>query len=166
MKKIFVLIAASFTLSACATIVSGTQQTVFVETPFMEGASCSLVDSKNGIWHIPHTPAATTVTKGNGPLNVTCKKSGYITATTSVDEDLAGATFGNIILGGGIGIFVDAASGAAQKYPDKIIVWMQPNKWSSQQQKKEWLSAKEKYEEDLRQKEEAAKRAKEPTLNQ
>jgi len=164
MKKLFALFAVSV-LAGCATVVSGTQQSVFIETPFAEGASCQLHDSKNGSWYLPSTPAAVTVLKGNGPMNITCKKSGYQTATVSADDEFAGATLGNIILGGGIGVFVDAASGAAQKYPDKIIVWMKPNKWSSTQQRKEWEDAKAAYEKEVAEKLEAQRRAQQTQQN-
>ena len=154
MRKTIATMAALL-LCGCATVVSGTQQSVFVETPFVEGAECSLRDSKSGSWYLPSTPGSASVTKGDGPLNVVCKKEGYTTSTVSVDDEFAGATLGNIILGGGIGVFVDAASGAAQKYPDKVIVWMKPKKWKFSLQQKEWEAAKAAYEEELQRKIEA-----------
>lgn len=152
--RIFQVLAAAsvLTMTGCATVVSGTQQSVFIDTPYVEGAECKLQDSKHGNWYLPATPGAVTVLKGNGPMNVICKKTGYQTATVSADDEFAGATLGNIILGGGIGVFVDAASGAAQKYPDKIIVWMKPNKWASNKQREEWEAAKASYEKEVAEK--------------
>jgi len=158
MRKFMPVLAAAL-LCGCATVVSGTQQSVFVETPFVEGAECTLRDSKSGSWYLPGTPGSATVTKGDGPLNIVCKKKGYTTGTVSVDDEFAGATLGNIILGGGIGVFVDAASGAAQKYPDKIIVWMKPQTWKSAAQRKEWEAAKAEYEAEVRRKLEAEREA-------
>lgn len=126
MKKVSSIIAAAVMLTGCATIVSGTQQNIFVDTPHVNGAECKLTDSKNGSWYLDSTPGSVSVLKGNGPMNIVCTKAGYERGVVSVDENVSGATFGNIILGGGIGIFVDAASGAAQNYPDKVIVWMKP----------------------------------------
>jgi hypothetical protein len=137
---------ALINLSACATIVSGTQQSMFVDTPELEGASCKLTDSKSGTWILENTPGSVSVAKGNGPMNITCKKNGYKTATTSVEEEVAGATLGNVILGGGVGILVDAASGAAQKYPDKTVVWMQPVSWKSIEQRHTWEEKKKDYD--------------------
>lgn len=57
---------------------------------------------------------------------LTCEKKGFKTTTHSFDETIVGATFGNIILGGGVGLLVDAASGAAQEYPSLVHVVMQP----------------------------------------
>jgi hypothetical protein len=153
------LLAAALILSSCASIVSGTQQSVFIDTPHVNGAECKLTDSKNGSWYLPSTPGSTSVLKGNGPLNVVCSKSGYETASVSVEETVAGATFGNIILGGGIGIFVDAATGAAQVYPDKVIVWMKPKHFASSAEKKSWENAKAEYERKIQAEIEAQKKA-------
>ena len=79
-------------------------------------------------------------------MNIVCKKKDYKTASYNLEEDIAGAVLGNVILGGGIGIFVDAATGAAQKYPDKATVWMEPLNWENQSAKEEWLSKKEAFD--------------------
>lgn len=145
MKSGYVLIG-TLLLSGCATIVSGSQQSLFIDTPDVEGAKCNLSDSKGGAWYLGNTPGSINVVKGNGPMNIVCKKDGYKTATISLEEDIAGATLGNVILGGGVGILVDAASGAAQKYPDKATVWMEPHRWSSASAKEDWKSRKAAYE--------------------
>ncbi len=135
-------------LSACSTIVSGTQQSIFIDTPKVDGAKCRLTDSKTGTWYLPVTPGSISVLKGDGPMNVVCTKDGYESETVSVDETLAGATLGNIILGGGVGFLIDAASGAAQKYPDKITVWMKPKKWTNKEEQKAWYADKRAFEEE------------------
>ena len=146
--KTMILGALSLLLGACASITSGTQQAVFVETPMVNGAVCKLTDSKKGSWYLPASPGSVSVLKGDGPMNVVCDKDGYTTGITSVDEEVAGATFGNIILGGGIGIFVDAATGAAQKYPDKVVVWMRPVVWKSPDDEIAWNEQKRKFDEE------------------
>ena len=129
-------------LSACSTITTGTTQSLTVETPFADGAKCSLVDTKGSTWRVTQTPQTVEVNKGDGPMTITCTKSDYQRGTTVLEEGFAGMTLGNAILGGGVGLIVDAASGAAQEYPDSVSVWMQPNKWKSSAQKAEWEAAK------------------------
>lgn len=155
---VLTLTAVSF-LASCATIVSGTQQNIFVDTPHVNGAECKLNDSKNGSWYLQSTPGSVSVVKGNGPMNIVCTKTGYETAVISTDEAVSGATFANVILGGGIGIFVDAASGAAQKYPDKVIVWMKPKKWPSATAREEWEDEKAAYERKIQEDLEIKKKA-------
>jgi len=165
MKKISSICATAILLSGCATIVSGTQQNVFVDTPHVTGAECKLTDSKNGSWYLDGTPGSVSVVKGNGPMNIVCTKAGYERGIVSVDESLTGATFGNIILGGGIGIFVDAASGAAQNYPDKVIVWMKPKSWASASDRKAWENQKAEYERKVQADLEAKKKTEQTSNN-
>ena len=145
MKKLLPIIALT-TLSACSTITSGTTQPFKVLTPGAEGAKCELVDSKEGRWIISSTPETREITKGDGPLTVTCSKSGFKTASVDVAEGFAGATLGNVILGGGIGLVVDAASGAAQEYPDEVTVWLEPNSFKSSAAKEAWFAEKAAFE--------------------
>lgn len=132
--------------AGCSTITTGTSQPITITTAKVTGAKCELVDSKNGRWVVGDTPGTMEITKGDGPLTVSCSKSGYKTTKIIVEEYFAGATLGNVILGGGIGIIVDAASGAAQEYPDEVLVWMEPNTFKSKAAKKEWFAEKEAYE--------------------
>jgi len=151
-KKFLLLPTFVLLLASCASVTSGTTQTISIVTPDAEEAKCELADSKSGRWYLPQSPGSVTVKKGDGPMTITCRKEKYKTAVVQVDEELAGATLGNIILGGGIGIFVDAASGAAQKYPDQVYVWMEPNKWSSAEKKQDWMDRKSAYEREQEEK--------------
>ena len=69
---------------------------------------------------ITATPGSVRLDKSKNDLSVTCAKDGYQTATVSRAASFGGATFGNIIAGGVIGVVVDAASGANYSYPDDI----------------------------------------------
>ena len=151
MKTIIKLCGLIFTLSSitftgCATITSGTTQSVVVITEKdVINAECKLTDKKGGTWHLPHTPGAVRVQKGDGPMTIVCNKEGYKSSLLTIEETLTGTTFGNILLGGGIGILIDTASGAAQQYPDKIIIWMEPAEWDSEEDKNSWLNEKEQF---------------------
>lgn len=140
------LMAAAILLPACSTVTTGTSQPFAVKTAEVDGAKCELVDSKDARWVIPETPGTVEITKGDGPLNVTCTKAGFKNGELLVEETFAGMTAGNIILGGGIGIIVDAASGAAQEYPDEVLVWMEPKSFASKAQKDAWFEAKNAHE--------------------
>lgn len=130
-------------LQGCATVTTGTGQTITIITERdVEGASCELVDQAFGVWHLDSTPGEVTVNKGDGPMTIVCRKPGYRDGSVLVDEDVTGATYGNILVGGGIGAAVDAASGAAQHYPDRVIIWMEPVHWESLEARIEWLKAK------------------------
>ncbi len=157
MKKLL-LLTSVISLGACSTITTGTSQPFTVKTAEVQGASCTLTDSKGASWKVSSTPDTREITKGDGPLKVTCSKSGYKTTSVIVEEGFAGATLGNVILGGGIGLIVDAASGAAQEYPDDVTIWLEPNSFASTAAKEAWFAEKAEFE--------AAQKAAEQATNQ
>jgi len=122
--------------------MTGTSQGLTVITPHAESARCDLVDSKANQYYIKDTPGSATVTKGDGPLVITCKKSGYKTETVTVEESFSGVTLTNLFLLPVVGIVVDAASGAAQEYPSTVEVWMQPSSFKSAADRTEWEAKK------------------------
>ena len=97
----------------CSSIIEGTSQTLsFDSNP--SGAECTL--SRNGmVIGSVRTPGGLTVKKTKYDINLLCHKDGYQDATAFLNSDVAGATAGNIILGGGIGWAIDSASGAASQ---------------------------------------------------
>lgn len=106
-------------LSACATIVNGSSQTVTVSTT-PASATCSLDRMGQRIAAIAATPASVRIDKSKNDLSVTCGKEGYQRATVVHSPSFSGATFGNLIAGGVIGVVVDASSGANYSYPTDI----------------------------------------------
>lgn len=109
-----------FGLSGCASIVSGSNQSISVDTPGCEGAACQLTNDK-GTWYVK-SPGSVTVSRAYGPLSVACNKEGFGRATTSVNSSTKAMAFGNIIFGGIIGAGVDIGTGAAYDYPVTISV--------------------------------------------
>lgn len=91
-------------------------------------------------------------------MALTCEAKGFKKTTNSFDETLVAATLGNIILGGGIGILVDAASGAAQEYPSKVSVLMEPEDSASDDIKKRYQELKKELAEKMKKDKEAEKK--------
>ena len=85
----------------------------------VNGAACTLQNEK-GSWSLS-TPGSAVVTNSRENLSVKCQKAGYQTAIVSVpSKHKDSATWGNVILGGGIGYIWDRKSGAAFIYPSTI----------------------------------------------
>jgi hypothetical protein len=112
--------AISLFVSGCATIVDGSKQSVSVATTPVQGARCTLKNTE-GTWYIT-TPGSTTVHKTKNDMSVDCTKDGYADGHQMAVAHFGGATFGNIVLGGGVGAIVDAASGANYYYDSPITV--------------------------------------------
>jgi hypothetical protein len=116
-------------LTGCASIVSGTNQPLTVETRAdtgaVSGANCKLSNNK-GTWYLT-SPGSTTVNRSFEDLSISCEKPDYKTGLLTVKSSTKGMAFGNILLGGVIGAGVDVATGAAYDYPAVITVVMGTN---------------------------------------
>ena len=106
-------------ITGCASIISDGQMNMTV-TSEPEDARCEL-SNKEGRY-VVRTPGTIPVDNTCSPLTVVCKKDGYKTVQREMDYSHKGETWGNIILGGGIGYFVDRGTGAACEYPQSITI--------------------------------------------
>ncbi len=59
---------------------------------------------------------------------------------------MSGEIWGNLLLGGAVGVIVDAASGAGSRPPGEIMIWMEPSVFESGQDRQKWLCAKDEAE--------------------
>tara|TARA_R110002110_G_scaffold374185_1_gene584015 strand:- start:366 stop:791 length:426 start_codon:yes stop_codon:yes gene_type:complete len=119
--SLFVLVS----LPGCSSIIEGTSQEILVNTN-PAGADCSLVREGISIGRIDPTPGAVTIKKTKHDITVECSKAGYSDATYLNHSDVAGATVGNVLLGGGIGWAIDSASGADNKYDSPVNMTLVP----------------------------------------
>jgi hypothetical protein len=117
--------ALALLVSACATIVKGTTQMVAIDTPGAPGAKCSLASSAIGSMQIV-TPANVSLQKGQEAISVRCTKECYQDGVGIIASNTEAMAAGNIIVGGIIGLGVDAASGAMNKYTDQNQITMVP----------------------------------------
>tara|TARA_X000001036_G_scaffold308738_1_gene287403 strand:+ start:1955 stop:2380 length:426 start_codon:yes stop_codon:yes gene_type:complete len=115
MKKL-VLMLSVLSVSACASIVSGDQQVVSVETPDCDGAKCKL-SNEQGTYYVSPTPGTVTINKSASPMILECSK-GNKKEMSTVESGTEGMAFGNILAGGIIGAAVDMGTGAAYDYPN------------------------------------------------
>lgn len=112
-------------LSGCASIVSGSEQSLSVvamgESGNVNGARCSLSNDK-GQWYTT-TPGSVTVRRSYSDMAVTCQNA-KTSGALQVKSATKGMAFGNILFGGIIGAGVDMSTGAAYDYPALITIQM------------------------------------------
>jgi hypothetical protein len=113
-------------LSGCSTIIEGRSQQLMVNTN-PPGADCGLYRQGVRIATVQNAPGSALVEKTKHDIWVVCVKPGYQQATYFNHSGAAGATVGNIILGGGIGWIIDSASGADNKYDSPVNLTLSPN---------------------------------------
>ncbi|MBS0470506.1 MAG: translation initiation factor 2 [Proteobacteria bacterium] len=123
------LAASVIALSGCASIIKGSTQSIAITTTPVSGANCNLT-SKEGNWPVV-TPGVVKVDKTKEDITIRCTKDGYKDAMSTIPSDFQGWTLGNLLLGGIIGVGVDAATGAMNEYPHSFNVPMEPLDHSS-----------------------------------
>jgi uncharacterized protein YceK len=114
-RQILISLAGVMVLVGCATITKGTTQAVSINTPGVPGAQCTLTSSAIGTKMV-QTPATIVLEKGQDGVTVNCKKECYSDGVGVIASNVEAMAAGNIIAGGVIGLGVDAASGAMNKY--------------------------------------------------
>ena len=104
-------------LAGCATITKGTSQAVTIATPGADGASCTLTSGAIG-QKVVTTPATIVLEKSQENISVLCRKECFQDAAGLIPSSLETMAAGNLIAGGVVGIGIDAASGAMNKYTE------------------------------------------------
>jgi len=125
------LVALAIASSGCATVVGGTTQEVFVETD-PAGAECKVDRLGANVGVVKPTPGRVNVSRSKETMVVSCTLDNYEQANETLSSKFTGATLGNVLLGGIVGIAVDAASGANNKYPERVTVIMTPASFPSE----------------------------------
>ena len=148
--RLLAVVALSLAVSGCAFYLSGPTQAIDIETPGADGAKCTLIDAVDAARHLDGSPGKVTMPSGDGPFTISCGKQGFQTASAVFDEGLNLEVFWNLLNGGVPGIYIDGMSGAAQKYPEKIVVWLRPNQFASPTEEREWLAKRAAYENQLK----------------
>lgn len=124
-----VTILLFFTLTGCATIMSGTSQTINVKIvdaatqSDLSNVICTVVDGNGNSSAIVTNPAVIRVSKGDGGVVIHCKKTGYRQLNMSVGDSFNALTVINVLFWPGF--IVDAVSGAYRKYPSHYMITME-----------------------------------------
>jgi hypothetical protein len=124
MRNIILVASLSLLSGACASVIDGTNQEIAIASN-PSGANCDLTRNK-GLLSSIVTPQTITIKKTKHDISVACNKTGYQTSTAVLTSKIQDATWGNIVLGGGIGWAIDSASGADNKYDKQLTVTLIP----------------------------------------
>jgi hypothetical protein len=112
------------TLTGCATITTGTTQPInFDSEP--QHAECTLTREGETLGKIT-TPAPLTIKRHASTIHVVCRKAGYEDGRIVMNSRFETSSAGNFLLGGVIGVMVDASSGANSRYESNVLVRLTP----------------------------------------
>lgn len=120
-------IAAATLMTSCATIVNGTHQPIGVST-----TPCNAnvyIDN----YYIGESPLIVALTRKDNHF-VRIELEGFEPYETVLTRKVSGWVFGNIVIGGVIGLAIDAISGGIYKLtPEQIDTHLQANQYHPQQ---------------------------------
>lgn len=125
MKYRSLLFLSMLLLSSCATITRGVHEKLKVQSD-PPGATVTLSTGETGV-----TPATFVEKRRRDSFTVTVSKPGYVSETVTVQSKAGGtggtAMAGNLLVGGAIGMGVDAGTGAYDSlYPNPVSVKLAP----------------------------------------
>jgi hypothetical protein len=121
MKTATITIGLCIVIAGCASVVSSRYQNIHVSPKCGDIPVNGVCDLRNdnGAWTI-NAPANIVIQKAFGDLSVTCHGAKFDPHVAYIPSKASIATFGNLILGGPLGVAVDTKNGAGYKYPDVI----------------------------------------------
>jgi hypothetical protein len=111
-------------LTGCASVTHGTTQTIKIETltpggQVVDGAECKVANDKGEA--IALSGQSVPVRRSGGNLSIHCTQGGQAPAGGQAVSRVNGGMVGNILIGGLIGVAIDATNGSGFNYPS----WMQ-----------------------------------------
>ena len=147
--KLTSISALVVTLSGCADFTHTNKQTVIVETPMVEHAECDLIDNIGNRWVVYDTPEPVTITSGYGPITLQCSKKGYKKTIVQIKEryphEMPLKEY-QYMMRSGLSLVKDIANDVGKRYPDVLVVLMEPHTFKDEEERIDWLAAKHSYE--------------------
>src|SRR5262245_20944244 len=110
-RALVALVCLSAFSVRCASIIHGTTQTIPINSE-PPGAKAELRCLEGSVDTGSTTPTSVTLKRSKVSCTIVVSKEGYQPATYQLQRNLSGWYLGNLILGGLVGLIVDAADGA------------------------------------------------------
>lgn len=129
MLRLVLLLGCALWLTGCASIVDGGKAEVPMTGTL--GATVSITDEGNAVVFEGKLPATAELVRGGGfqskRYTVEVSKPNYVSKKLKLAPELNNWVWGNILLGGVIGVIVDASTGAMWTLtPESLSVQLQP----------------------------------------
>lgn len=167
MRKIItslILLIVSGCASTMESLKMANTQNLLIQTPHVNGAECELSDKGGRKWRLWETPGTIAVKQGHPPLVIICTKKGFKKSVLTINEQkeelltidgkrIDVSLFNQFptkfprLIPGTIretaGFMQDPTGSVSTEYPNEVIVWMEPKKWESEEQMREWAFDRE-----------------------
>lgn len=130
MKQVILAAALAVALSGCATLFNGQSQSITISS-VPEGAQVTVSNRAGQRVHVGETPVTLTLKRGAGYFKsevytLSFSKPGYADERITISGSTSGWYFGNILIGGLIGMLaVDPVTGAMYSLPKEVSATLQ-----------------------------------------
>jgi hypothetical protein len=131
------VLAAGLLLSACASIMGGDDGTWISSEPAF--VRCQL--SGQGYDQVVDTPDEIILPKAAAPIRIACKANGYRDANHTLDTAIDPMIVANLVFGSSIGVLIDVINGAAEKFPERVTIHMEPKAFASAHARDQWYGS-------------------------
>lgn len=108
-------------LAGCASVIEGSTDQMNVVTNPPMNASCTFTNSRRVVTSA--VPSTVSIKKSKSDINVVCNAPGA-TGEKLVESDIEPWVFGNVLIGGLVGLIVDWSTGATYDYPEQMTIPM------------------------------------------
>ncbi len=130
------LVLAATSLTACAEIVDTWGPSTRIQT---EPAVARCNFDGTGLQRVVVTPIRVVLPKAASPVTISCSAQGYHSSkhvlVTTIDNSVAA----NLLFGSSIGMAVDIMSGAAEQYPSRILIHLEPQTFPNIATRDKWF---------------------------
>jgi hypothetical protein len=123
-SRVAAIAAIAWLAGGCATVTTGTTQPINIDSD-PQGAECRLMREGQTLATVT-TPQQPTIKRHAATLHVTCRKDGFEEGRVVLNSRYESSSTGNVLVGGIIGMMVDASSGANSRYDSYVLVRMTP----------------------------------------
>lgn len=114
----FSVVGLAVSVAGCASVTSGTSQVIAVNSDPV-GADCTLTREGHSLGTVK-APGPVTVKRDSRTIHISCSMPGYEDGKVVLNSRYETATMGNMLLGGAIGMMVDASTGASNRYDAQV----------------------------------------------
>ena len=133
MTRRLILIGVALLLSACEPMISGSHQTLTINTN-PPGAECQLIREGVVIGQVPSTPGGVVVERSKYDITLECEKDGYQKTTEMIGSWIeavpwaipSNSSFSSITTGLQLGVTTKSASGFNKEYPANTTITLSP----------------------------------------
>lgn len=130
------LVFAATFLMGCASAIDAWGPSTRIQTE-PSVARCTLEGT--GLQRVVVTPVRVVMPKDASPVTITCAAQGYRSEAHRLITTIDNSVAANLLMGSSIGMAIDIMSGAAEQYPSRILIHLEPQNFPDIAARDQWF---------------------------